>query len=97
MLEHCIDGMVTSVLLPMRIEHNRSPRIVRITGTIGTFRLKGDLCSSRAMSGRLSGLNEAFLVGRTNARPAHPSVPPLLHRLAIVAQELGDLIAKRTY
>jgi CHAT domain-containing protein/tetratricopeptide (TPR) repeat protein len=80
---------------------NRSSEIrLRLAPThpdnVETSELNGDLLFFRgAVRLAEDAWTEALKLAERSLGPAHPAVPPLLHRLAIVAQEFGYLDRKR--
>jgi len=63
---------------------------------VAILQLKGDLLILRGgVREAEQAWNEALTVAERTLGPTHPAVPPLLSRLAIVAQQFGDLDRKR--
>src|SRR5262249_65186 len=63
---------------------------------VATSELNGDLLFFKGdVRHAEDSWTEALKLAERSLGPAHPAVPPLLHRLAIVAQEFGYLDRKR--
>jgi CHAT domain-containing protein len=79
-----------------RVSQTRLARAPDHPDNVATFELKGDLLFLKGDVRQAEQTwTETLTLAERTFGSTHPAVAPLLHRLAIVAQEFGDLTRKR--